>query len=264
MRYLFIAILVFTSFTDPITRIAKVNGLKNDAKEAVETENLEAALLHYIELVDSLGIEDDNLKMNMANTAFNLSYGDKNYLQVMEMKRQAEEDAKQLEGNIGTEMIDSLSNAAMGNINKYQGIAETKYSELIKSADKTIASSAYNQQGIIAYLNSETDDENNMKELLFGKSIEHFRDALRQNPMNEAARYNYELLKKIKRERDQKQDEDLKPSEYAKMMKARADDLRQKGDFMGAMDVMLEALQNDETTEAYRQFMEKLKEIAEI
>ena len=263
MRYAILFILVFTSFTDPITRIAKVNGLKRDAKTSIEGENLEAALLNYIDLVDSLGVEDDNLKMNMANVAFNLSYGDEFYLDAMKAKNQLEDQAEQL-GDIGVDMMDSLSNAALGNITKYQTIAENKYLELVNSEDKTIVSSAYNQRGIIAYLNSETDKDEKLKEQLFITSINHFKEALRSNPQNEAARFNYELLKKIKRIRDQQEDEDLQPSDYAKMMKARADDLRQNGNFQQALDTMLEAMQNDETTKVYQQFMSKLKEIADI
>ena len=36
MRYVLTILLLFASLTDPVTRIAKVNGLKKDAKEAME------------------------------------------------------------------------------------------------------------------------------------------------------------------------------------------------------------------------------------
>lgn len=254
MRYLISIILLFASVTDPVTRIAKVNGLKKEAREAMEAQNYVQAVLTYVELVDSLSVDDDNLKMNMANAAYNLSYG----LEDLEFLDEAGEPDPNL----------PIDTSAFENPNtelKFAVIAENKYLELVKSADKTIASSAYNQRGIIAYIQSEKEKGGTNKEALFSTSLEHFKNALRKNPMNEPARYNYELLKKIKRERDQQENEDdVKPSDYAKMMKAKADELRRAGRFKEAMDVMTEALQKDETVKAYQQFMGKLQKVAAI
>lgn len=253
MRYLFTILLFFASVTDPVTRIAKVNGIKKDAKEAMEAQNYIEAVLYYIELVDSLAVDDDNLKMNMANAAYNLSYGleDKQFLDEAGEPDTNNPIAVDTAGASSTEL-------------KFAVIAENKYLELVNSVDKTIASSAFNQRGIISYIQSEKEKDGN-KEGLFGQSLDHFKNALRNNPSNEAARYNYELLKKIKREQEQQENEDdLKPSEYAKMMKARADKQRREGNFKGAMNTMNEALQNDETTKAYQQFIAKLQKVAAI
>lgn len=253
MRYLIAVILVLASLTDPVTRIAKVNGLKRDARDAMESKNYVAAVLHYIELVDSLNVDDDDLKMNMANAAFNLSYG----LENQQFLNEAGEPDTNNPIALDTGGVDDTQK-------KFAVIAENKYLELVKSADKTIASSAFNQRGIIAYIQSEKEKGSNQTGL-FNTSLEHFKNSLRKNPMNEAARYNYELLKKIKREQDQqKNEDDIKPSEYAKMMKAKADDLRQQGRFKEAMNTMMEALDKDETTKAYQQFMGKLQKVAAI
>ncbi len=253
MRYILSLFLFFTAFTDPVTRIAKVNELKRDAKEAIEEQNYVQAVLHYVELVDSMLIEDDNLKMNMANAAYNLSYG---------MEGQPFQTEAGQPGDISVDTSDVFNaNAEL----KFAVIAETKYLELVGSADKTIASSAYNQRGIISFVQSEKEKEGSTKDQLFMGALDHFKNALRNNPMNEPARYNYELLKKIKRERDQQENEDdLKPSDYAKMMKKLADELRQEGKFKEAMQTMMEALENDETTKAYQQYMTKLQTVAAI
>lgn len=253
MRYIITVLLLFASFTDPVTRIAKVNGLKKEAKEAFDEQNYVEAVLHYIELVDSMTVNDDNLKMNMANAAFNLSYG----LEDLAFLDEAGEPDPNNPIAVDTSGVGSSEL-------KFAVIAENKYMELVSSDDKTIASSAYNQRGIIAYVQSEKEKGSN-KEGMFGQSLDHFKNALRNNPQNEAARYNYELLKKIKREEEQqKNEDDIKPSEYAKMMKEKADKQRRDGDFRGAMGTMNEALQQDETTQAYKQFIEKLQKVAAI
>lgn len=253
MKYILSLFLFFTAFTDPVTRIAKVNELKRDAKEAIEEQNYVQAVLHYVELVDSMLVDDDNLKMNMANAAYNLSYG---------MEGQQFQTEAGAPGDVSVDTSDVFNaNAEL----KFAVMAETKYLELVGSADKTIASGAYNQRGIISYIQSEKEKEGSSKDQLFMGSLDHFKNALRNNPMNESARYNYELLKKIKRERDQQEnEEDLKPSEYAKMMKKLADELRQEGKFKEAMQTMMEALENDETTKAYQQYMTKLQTVAAI
>ncbi len=253
MRYILSVFLFFTAFTDPVTRIAKVNDLKRDAKEAMEEQQYVQAVLHYVELVDSLLVDDDNLKMNMANAAYNLSYG----TQDQQLQSEAGDP-----GDISVDTSDVFNtNAEL----KFAVIAESKYLELVGSANKAIASNAYNQRGIIAYIQSEQEKQGSSKDQFFTGALDHFKNALRNNPMNESARYNYELLKKIKRERDQQENEDdLKPSEYAKMMKKMADELRQKGKFKEAMQTMMEALENDETTKAYQQYMAKLQTVAAI
>ena len=253
MRYLLTVLLFFASVTDPVTRIAKVNGLKSDAKDAMEAQNYVEAVLHYIELVDSLAVNDDNLKMNMANAAYNLSYG----LEDLQFLDEAGEPDPNNPIAVDTSGVGSSEL-------KFAVIAENKYLELVGSPNKSIASSAYNQRGIIAYIQSEKEKGSN-KEGLFSQSLDHFKNALRNNPQNDAARYNYELLKKIKREEEQQENEDdIKPSDYAKMMKARADKQRRAGDFKGAMQTMSEALQKDETTKAYQQFIAKLQKVAAI
>lgn len=254
MRYILSIFLLFTSFTDPVTRIAKVNELKRNAKEAMEEQNYVQAVLHYIDLVDSMQVDDDNLKMNMASAAYNLSYG----TQDSGLKAETNE-----QDNIQLDTSDVFNADAEL---KFAVIAENKYLELVNSEDKTIISSAYNQRGIIAFIQSEEEkEESSSKDQLFGTALDHLKNALRNNPMNEAARYNYELLKKIKRERDQqKNEDDLKPSEYAKMMKLLADEQRQKGNFKDALQTMMESLENDNTTKAYEEYITKLKVVASI
>lgn len=196
MKTLFTLLLLFAITTDPVTRIAKVNRLKKEAKKAMEAQNYRKAILHYTALIDSLAVDDDNLKMNLANAAYNLSYG-------LEDRQFLNEAGKPATNN---PLAADTATAAGGTEStelKFAAIAENKYLELVNSDDKTIASGACNQRGIIAYIQSDQEKSGN-KEGLFEQSLAHFKNALRKNPANEAARYNYELLKKMKREQEQK------------------------------------------------------------
>ena len=193
MKTLFTLLLLFAITTDPVTRIAKVNRLKKEAKKAMEAQNYRKAIRHYTALIDSLAVDDDNLKMNLANAAYNLSYG-------LEDRQFLNEAGKPATPPLAA---DSTAGGTKSTELQFAAIAENKYLELVNSADKTIASGAYNQRGIIAYIQSEKEKGGN-KEGLFEQSLVHFKNALRKNSANEAARYNYELLKKIKREQEQK------------------------------------------------------------
>ena len=74
---------------------------------------------------------------------------------------------------------------------KYLGITAT-------SADKRMKSTAYQQLGVMAH-----EQDNNIDQALL-----YLKQALRQNPGNEEARYNYELLKKLKEQEEEEEDKD--------------------------------------------------------
>ena len=199
MKTLFTLLLLFAITTDPVTRIAKVNRLKKEAKKAMEAQNYRKAIQHYTALIDSLAVDDDNLKMNLANAAYNLSYG-------LEDRQFLNEAGKPATNNPVAADTATAAGGTKSTELKFATIAENKYLELVNSDDKTIASGAYNQRGIIAYIQSEKEKGGN-KEGLFGQSLAHFKNALRKNSANEAARYNYELLKKMKREQEQQKNQ---------------------------------------------------------
>ncbi|SDD11412.1 hypothetical protein SAMN04488104_101552 [Algoriphagus faecimaris] len=124
------------------------------------------------------------------------------------------------------------------------------------SNDKTLSSFAYNQGGVIL---------GNKKE--YETALSKFRTALIQDPLNEVARHNYELLARwLQREEERKNEEENQPepSEFAKRKKAEADRLIEQFRFKDALQVMTEAMQQDETVAAYNQFITNLQEIVEI
>lgn len=140
--------------------------------------------------------------------------------------------------------------------------AMLNYQSLLQSAKKTLASKAGNQLGNI--LNRQ------------GKSAEalsYFKQALKADPSNETARYNYEMLKKKldqqkkeQEQNDQKQDQQKKqePSEFAKRLKAQADRLVAERRYREAHELMMNGLQQDQTVSYYEQYIERIRIVAEI
>ncbi|WP_421976674.1 hypothetical protein [Roseivirga seohaensis] len=193
MKYLITLILVFTSITDPVTKIAKSNALKKDAKAFYDEKNYEQAITSYARLLDSMLVEDEDARLNMANAAYLLAYGDKELLGVL---NEASENPDELDES----KVEMASEGL-----KYASIASNNYDELSANAqNKVIASSAFNQKGIIAYKRSETAKAEEKKSLT-DQALNDFKNSLRKNPENESARYNYELLKKLIREQEQQE-----------------------------------------------------------
>lgn len=144
--------------------------------------------------------------------------------------------------------------------NGQEADAEKTYASLLNSSEKFIPSFSANQIGVL-----QGNEEK------YQEALASFKLALIKNPENEYARYNYELLARWldDREDDQekeKSDEDdtMQPSNYAKRMKAEADELVDQFRFKEALDVMTKALEIDETVSYYEGFMNNLGEINEI
>lgn len=137
----------------------------------------------------------------------------------------------------------------------YQNVAAS-------SNDKQLKSIAYQQLGVLS------DKPQTLKE-----SLQYFKDALKADPANKQARYNYEVVKKKlaqqqqqnqdQKNKDQqnKEEEKQEPSEFAKQIKAKSDELRKKGLFDQSLDVLLDGLSKDPTVSNYSEIIERLKKV---
>ncbi|UII26802.1 tetratricopeptide repeat protein [Fulvivirga maritima] len=155
MKYLVLTVLVMVSSSfGELDRIAKINKLKKEAKEAYNSGNFDKAIDNYHYLLDTLQMEDDNITLNLANAYFQKK---------------------------------DTTNA----FNNYESI--------INSENKSVRSVAHQQLGIMA---------NRTKK--YEEALEHFKQALKADPTNEEARYNYEMVKKaLENQKDQNnQDQD--------------------------------------------------------
>ncbi|MBO3700593.1 hypothetical protein [Roseivirga sp. E12] len=210
MKYLLSIVLLFTSVTDPVTKIAKSNKLKKEASTAYADGNFQEAISSYQMLLDSMEVEDDKARLNLANAAYIMSYGGENMGLLSEISS-------------GETMVEDTAalNAISDDI-RFFDIADSNYKRVKDGADKSLASMAHNQLGIISYkMGEQSPDE---KESFTQSALSNFKQALLKNPKNDQARYNYELLKKLIRQqqeqeqeqKDQEQKEDQKQDQEKK------------------------------------------------
>ena len=98
----------------------------------------------------------------------------------------------------------------------------------------------------------------------------HFKNSLKLNPRDMDAKFNYEraLLEQKKDEDEQQENQQNQPppepSEYAKAMKKQAEKLVSERRYEEAYDLMMEALRADETVQAFSDFINRTKNVADI
>lgn len=98
-------------------------------------------------------------------------------------------------------------------------------------------------------------------------ALHEYEQVLLQDPSHEAARYNYEYLKRQAPNRPSSRSQpepEVEPSPYARQLKQKAEDLVAQEQYEAAEALMNEGLQQDSTVEAYRKFMDRIEEIAQI
>lgn len=133
--------------------------------------------------------------------------------------------------------------------------ARVYYSKVLGAEDRVLKSQAHQQLGVIQ-----------QKQNKLPEALAQFKSALKSNPSNEDARYNYELLKKLmdsQQEQEQDNNKDIEPSEYARKLKEQADRLARQNLFNQALNIMQMGLQEDETVAAYNDYISKLKDVVE-
>lgn len=103
------------------------------------------------------------------------------------------------------------------------------------------------------------------------QALRHYRNALLSNPSHEAAKFNYEFVKRNQpskpppqNEQNQQQEEDITPSPYAKKLKQQAEQLTAQRKYREAHRLMEQGTKVDRTVRAYRSFMKRLRDVADI
>ncbi|MCK6618182.1 MAG: tetratricopeptide repeat protein [Cyclobacteriaceae bacterium] len=139
MRLAVIILLTAISITDP-AKIGKINRTKEKARNAFQSGDYKTAATLYQYLADSLGVQEDEVLLNLAHARFQL-------------------------------------NDTTG--------AKTAYQQLTSSTDPVIRSTAQQQLGVLTNRQGKAEE-----------ALNYFKEALKSNPANNEARYNYELLKK--------------------------------------------------------------------
>ncbi|CAN5378146.1 hypothetical protein BH09BAC3_BH09BAC3_13430 [soil metagenome] len=149
IRLVFMLLLFFI---DP-SKIGKINSAKAEAKKAYERGDFKTAIAQY-KLLDSLGVKEDEVAMNLAHSYFQLN--------------------------------DTLN-------------AQNSYQSLTASSNAKFRSLANQQLGVISNRNGKIEE-----------ALQHFKNALKADPSNEEARFNYEMVKKKIEEKKKKEEEQQK------------------------------------------------------
>jgi tetratricopeptide (TPR) repeat protein len=134
--------------------------------------------------------------------------------------------------------------------------AYTQYESLSGSLKGEVRSKARQQLGVMNYKRGKMDE-----------ALVHFKQAVKADPNNRDARYNYEMLKRKldeKKEKDEKNKPPKEPTPYARQLKARAEALAAQGKFQEAYSLMAEGSQKDKSVLYYMDFINRLKEVADI
>ncbi len=148
-----VILILMVLLIDP-GKIGKINSLKSEAKDAYKKGDFKTAISKYRYLVDSLNVNEDEVKLNLANAYF--------------------------------EANDTTYTA-----NTYQ--------PLTQSTNPRIRSVAHQQLGVL----SNRDNK-------YEEALANFKQALKADPTNDDARYNYEMVKKKLEEQKKKEEEQKK------------------------------------------------------
>lgn len=132
--------------------------------------------------------------------------------------------------------------------------AVTHYRKVVQSdAEPQVQAAALHNVGNTFFLRQK-----------YGEAMEAYKLALKLNPADNQTRYNYALAKKLlnQEQNQQRNPQDLPmPSEFAKLMKEKADSLARIGEFENAGNLMNEALRRDSTILHFKGYMDRLNEV---
>jgi len=135
------------------------------------------------------------------------------------------------------------------------------YDEAIKNSDDPLVQSQgyYNTGNTLFRLNK------------LPESILAYQQALKLNPADEDAKFNLEYVRAKVKQDAQKQPQDQQqqqqsnnPSENAKALKARADELVRQRQYRAAYDLMMNGMKSDPTVGAYQDFIQRIKDVVDV
>jgi Ca-activated chloride channel homolog len=162
-----IIILVFAMIVNDPIKIRKINSAKAEAKAAFQAGDYKKAASTYRYLIDSLGVQEDEVLLNLAHAY---------YLQ------------------------------------KDTANAFPSYQTLLNSTKGSIASKANLHLGLMTNQRGKAEE-----------ALSLFKQAVKADPSNEEARYNYEMLKKKLDDQKKKEQEQQKKDQQNKDQEKKQD-----------------------------------------
>lgn len=139
---------------------------------------------------------------------------------------------------------------------------QEKYPDAIIAFQQSLSNTTEVNQRAKAYFNIGNSF---LKLKKMNESIKAYKEALKQNPNDIDAKYNLSYALKLSKQGSSTSSSDPNtPSEYAKQLKAKADELIIKYRYKEAYDLMIEGLKIDPTVGHYKDFIERTKNVVDI
>lgn len=95
-------------------------------------------------------------------------------------------------------------------------------------------------------------------------ALHTYKQVLLLDPEHEAARFNYEYLKRRQNGRSADEPPDIEPSPFARHLKEKAEALVARAEYTTAAVLLRDGMRKDSTVRAYRDFTRRIEEIATI
>ncbi|AIP99214.1 tetratricopeptide repeat protein [Ornithobacterium rhinotracheale] len=159
-----------------------------------------------------------------------------------------------------SKVLISNANNVKANFNLGDAYYQTKqYQKAVTHFQKAADYSSSAKDKVASYHNL---GNSYMQQKNYDQAIKSYKKALRIDPKADATRYNLALAIKLKSKNKNTNPKDLlKPSEFAKKIKAQADALAEKGLFNQALQLMQGAMAKDSTVKHFENYINKLQEI---
>ncbi|HEY8512400.1 MAG TPA: hypothetical protein VIL31_10605 [Cyclobacteriaceae bacterium] len=223
------ALLVFALVYGRSTKAVRTHTLAREARKAYNTAEYRDALSSLQFLVDTLGFNKEGAQLNLAHAGFLAARYD---------------SAGRARDSYP---VDSTSVNRMKELITLNGVVVNYDKLTAPGMEPYYGSRAYNQLGVIAYnLRNRQDETSAMSE-----AAEHFRNALRKDPENDDARYNYELIRyRI---------------DYPEMIMSRVRELIRRRNYKGARNLLKDAFDRDaQIRRNYEDYVIRLENVIRI
>jgi tetratricopeptide (TPR) repeat protein len=150
--------------------------------------------------------------------------------------------------------------------------AESNYQSALSAKEKKERAIAHYNLGNILFRKGDAlmQQGDTKAQEQYKSALEHYIQALDLQPSDFDAKWNLQLAhQRIKQMEQQKQDQNNpdekrpEPSEYAKKIKAKADQLVAETAYKEALDLMTSLLKTDNTADSYRPYTKRLKDVVD-